>query len=48
MTPSEAREQHETVVKDVVAAIDTIVKDYTALFKRVLEVVTSLQEDPNL
>ena len=44
----EVREQREATVKDVVAAIDSAVKDYTVLFKQSLEVVTSLWEDSNV
>ena len=47
-TPLEAREQCEAVVKDVVIVVDAIMVDYTALFEQSMEVVTNLQEDPNL
>ena len=41
-TPPKVREQHETVVKDVIVAVNTVMKDYVALFEQALEEVTSL------
>jgi chromosome segregation ATPase len=38
----------KAAVKDAVAAVDVAVADCTALFEQSMEVVTSLQEDPNL
>jgi len=35
-------------MKDVMAVVDKLVKDCTKLFEQLLEVVTSLQEDPNV
>lgn len=47
-TPPDVREQREASIKDAIATVDAIVKDYTTLFEQSLEVVTNLQEDPNL
>ena len=35
-------------MKEIVAAVDSVVNDCTALFEQLLKVVTSLQEDPNV
>lgn len=47
-TPLEVREQREVVVKDAIANIDAAVVDCTMLFEQAMEIVTTLQEDPNL
>jgi len=47
-TLPEVREQRDTTVKDIVVVVDSAVKDCTALFEQSLEVVTILQEDPNV
>jgi len=48
LTPPEVREQREEFVKDAIATVDAAVKDFTSLFEQPLELVTSLQEDPNV
>lgn len=47
-TSLEVREHREAIVKDGVAAVDATVVDCTALFDQSMEVVTTMQEDPNL
>lgn len=47
-TPLETKEQCEATVKDVVATIDVAVADCIVLFKQSMDVITTLQEDPNL
>lgn len=47
-TPPEVREQREAAVKDGVAMVDVVVGDCTVLFEQTMEVVMTLQEDPNL
>jgi len=47
-TSPEVREQREATVKDGVATMDAAVVDCTALFEQSMEVVMTLQEDPNL
>lgn len=47
-TLPEGREQHEATIKDIIATVDVVVVDCTTLFEQAMEVVTTLQEDPNL
>lgn len=47
-TPPEVREQREAAVKDSISTVDAAVVHCTTLFEQGMEVVTTLQEDPNL
>ena len=47
-TLSYVQEQRETAVTEVVAAVNSVVADCTQLFEKSFEVLTSLQEDPNV
>lgn len=47
-TPPKVKEQQATTITEVVAAIDNAIADCTQLFKQLFEVLTSLQEDPNV
>lgn len=47
-TPLKFREKREAAVKDAFATVDVSVTDCIALFEQSLEILTSLQEDPNL
>ena len=42
-TPPEVKEQRTTTVTEAIAAIDSVVVDYTQLFEQSFEVLTSLQ-----
>jgi len=48
LTPLEFREQCKAAVKDVTSAEEAAVKECTSPFELSLEIVTSLQEDPNI
>lgn len=48
LTPPEVKEQREATIKNVVTTVDAAVNYCTALFEQLLEVFSSLQEDPNL
>jgi len=47
-TPPEVKEKHKATIKDVVATVDVIVKNFITLFEKSLKLLTSLQEYPNL
>lgn len=44
----EVKEKCATVVTEVITAVDSVVVDCTRLFEQLFEVLTSLQEDPNV
>lgn len=47
-TPPEIRAHRKAAIKDGVSTVDATVVDCTKLFEQAMEVVTTLQEDPNL
>jgi len=47
-TPSEVKEQRASAITKGIAEINNAVKDYTWLFEGSFEVLTTLQEDPNI
>lgn len=47
-TPLEVKEQRATTFIEAVAAVDSAVAEYKQLFEQSFEVLTSLQEDPNI
>lgn len=48
MTLPEVREKHRVTIKEGMATLDATVIDFTTLFEQAMELVTTLQEDPNL
>lgn len=47
-TPPEVKEHRMTTVTKAVVAVDSAVADYTQLFEQSFEILTILQEDPNV
>jgi len=47
-TPPEVKEQRTTMVTIAMAAVDSVVTEYVNLFEQSFEVLTTLQEDPNI
>ena len=47
-TPLEVKEQWETTITKGFAAEDSAIADCTQLYEQSFEVLTSLQEDPNI
>lgn len=47
-TPPEVWEQRRAAIKEEMATLDATVVDCTTLFEQAMELVTNLQEDPNL
>lgn len=47
-TPPEVREQRANTITVAIAKVNNVVTDNTKLFEQLFEVLTTLQEDPNI
>lgn len=48
LTLLEVKEQWVTIVIEAVTVVESVVANCTQLFEKLFEVLTSLQEDPNI
>ena len=48
MTPPEVKEQCAIAITGAIAAVESVVADFTMIFEQSFEVLTSLQEDPTV